>query len=61
MLTDNFSEDTYSRFSADFARIVVIGKGGLSGNVIRTGVMLNATKDTINELIAALDMALAAV
>src|SRR5205085_5355128 len=32
-------------------RGVLIGKGGLYGNVIRTGVMLNATKDTIDELI----------
>ena len=34
---------------------VVNRKGGLYGNVIRTGVMLNSTKDTIDELIAALD------
>ncbi|MDT5121244.1 MAG: alanine-glyoxylate transaminase / (R)-3-amino-2-methylpropionate-pyruvate transaminase, partial [Acidobacteriota bacterium] len=40
---------------------VLIGKGGLYGNVIRTGVMLNATKDTIDELIEALDKALAVV
>ena len=38
-------------------RGVLIGKGGLYGNVIRTGVMLNATKDTIDELITALDAA----
>jgi len=38
---------------------IVIGKGGLYGNVIRTGVMLNSTKDTIDELIQALDAALA--
>jgi 4-aminobutyrate aminotransferase-like enzyme len=36
-------------------RGVLIGKGGLYANVIRTGVMLNATKDTIDELIEALD------
>src|SRR5947209_261401 len=42
-------------------RGVLIGKGGLYGNVIRTGVMLNATKDTIDELIAALDAAFALV
>lgn len=36
-------------------RGVLIGKGGLYGNVIRTGMMLNSTKDTVNELIAALD------
>lgn len=34
---------------------VLIGKGGLYGNVIRTGVMLNSSKDTIDELIDALD------
>ena len=42
-------------------RGVLIGKGGLYGNVIRTGVMLNATKDTIDELIEALDTAFATV
>src|SRR5213595_1272509 len=36
-------------------RGVLIGKGGLYGNVIRTGVMLNSTKDTIDELVGALD------
>jgi 4-aminobutyrate aminotransferase-like enzyme len=34
---------------------VLIGKGGLYGNVIRTGMMLNSTKDQVDELIAALD------
>jgi 4-aminobutyrate aminotransferase-like enzyme len=34
---------------------VLIGKGGLYANVIRTGLMLNSTKDTVDELIAALD------
>jgi 4-aminobutyrate aminotransferase len=34
---------------------VLIGKGGLYGNVIRTGMMLNATKSTVDELITALD------
>ena len=34
---------------------VLIGKGGLYGNVIRTGMMLNSTKDKVNEMIAALD------
>ena len=37
---------------------VLIGKGGLYGNVIRTGLMLNSTKDTVDELIAALDKGL---
>jgi 4-aminobutyrate aminotransferase len=39
-------------------RGVLIGKGGLYGNVIRTGMMLNSTKDTVDELIGALDPAL---
>lgn len=39
-------------------RGVLIGKGGLYGNVIRTGLMLNSTKDTVNELIEALDGAM---
>jgi len=36
-------------------RGVLIGKGGLYANVIRTGLMLNSTKDTVDELIEALD------
>ncbi|HEX8493660.1 MAG TPA: aspartate aminotransferase family protein [Pyrinomonadaceae bacterium] len=40
-------------------RGVLIGKGGLYANVIRTGMMLNSTKDTVDELIEALDGALA--
>jgi 4-aminobutyrate aminotransferase-like enzyme len=42
-------------------RGVLIGKGGLYANVIRTGVMLNSTKDTIDELVEALDAGLDAV
>ncbi|HEX8473556.1 MAG TPA: aspartate aminotransferase family protein [Pyrinomonadaceae bacterium] len=42
-------------------RGVLIGKGGLYANVIRTGMMLNSTKDTVNELIEALDAGLASV
>lgn len=34
---------------------VLIGKGGLYGNVIRTGLMLNSTRDNVEELVAALD------
>ncbi len=34
---------------------VLIGKGGLYGNVIRTGMMLNSTKDHVDELVAALE------
>ena len=40
-------------------RGVLIGKGGLYGNVIRTGLMLNTTKDSVDELIRALDEGLA--
>ncbi len=36
-------------------RGVLIGKGGLYGNVIRTGMMLNSTRDQVDELIKALD------
>ena len=38
---------------------VLIGKGGLYGNVIRTGMMLNTTKDSVDQLIKALDAGLA--
>ncbi len=34
---------------------VLIGKGGLYGNVIRTGMMLNTTTDTVDQLVEALD------
>jgi len=34
---------------------VLIGKGGLYGNVIRTGMMLNTTTDTVDRLVEALD------
>ena len=40
---------------------VLIGKGGLYGNVIRTGMMLNSTKDNVDELIAALDKGFAII
>jgi 4-aminobutyrate aminotransferase-like enzyme len=40
-------------------RGVLIGKGGLYANVIRTGMPLIATKDHVNELVEALDAALA--
>lgn len=36
-------------------RGVLIGKGGLYGNVIRTGMMLNSTKDHVDEMIEAMD------
>jgi 4-aminobutyrate aminotransferase len=38
---------------------VLIGKGGLYGNVIRTGMMLNSTTDNVDELVKALDAGLA--
>ena len=40
---------------------VLIGKGGLYGNVIRTGMMLNSTKDRVDELFSALDKGFATV
>ena len=40
-------------------RGVLIGKGGLYGNVIRTGMMLNSTMNNVDELVAALDAGLA--
>jgi 4-aminobutyrate aminotransferase-like enzyme len=42
-------------------RGVLIGKGGLYGNVIRIGPPLVASKSDIDELIAALDGALASL
>jgi 4-aminobutyrate aminotransferase len=42
-------------------RGVLIGKGGLYANVIRTGLPLIATKDHVDELIEALDGAIATV
>jgi 4-aminobutyrate aminotransferase-like enzyme len=40
-------------------RGVLIGKGGLYGNVIRTGLMLNSSKATVDQLIEAMDAGLA--
>jgi 4-aminobutyrate aminotransferase-like enzyme len=39
-------------------RGVLIGKGGVWGNVIRTGLMLNAGKEQVDELVEALDAGL---
>src|SRR4051812_20697235 len=39
-------------------RGVLIGKGGVYGNVIRTGLMLNAGKPQVDELVEALDAGL---
>ncbi len=38
---------------------VLIGKGGLYGNVIRTGMMLNTTTDAVDRMIEALEFGLA--
>jgi 4-aminobutyrate aminotransferase len=38
-------------------RGVLVGKGGLYGNVIRTGMPLISTKDDVNQLVEALDAA----
>jgi 4-aminobutyrate aminotransferase len=42
-------------------RSVLIGKGGLYGNVIRTGMMLNSSRDHVDQLIAALDAGFASL
>jgi 4-aminobutyrate aminotransferase len=42
-------------------RGVLIGKGGLYGNVIRTGMMLNSTRDHVDEMINALDAGFASL
>ena len=50
-----------SVFEETKRRGVLIGKGGLYGNVIRTGMPLIATKDNVDEMIEALDAAIAMV
>jgi 4-aminobutyrate aminotransferase-like enzyme len=40
-------------------RGVLIGKGGIYSNVIRTGLMLNAGKPQVDELVDAIDAGLA--
>ena len=37
---------------------VLIGKGGLYGNVIRTGLMLNAGRAQVDEMVDAIDAGL---
>ena len=39
-------------------RCVLLGKGGVYGNVIRTGLMLNAGKSQVDELVEAIDAGL---
>jgi hypothetical protein len=36
----------------------LIGKGGVYGNVIRTGLMLNSGRAEVDELVAAIDAGL---
>jgi 4-aminobutyrate aminotransferase len=47
-----------SVFEETKRRGVLIGKGGLYGNVIRTGMPLIATKDNVDEMVEAIDAAL---
>jgi 4-aminobutyrate aminotransferase-like enzyme len=49
---------TLAVFEETRKRGVLIGKGGVWGNVIRTGMMLNSTKDHADMLADALDAAL---
>ena len=42
-------------------RGVLLGRGGVYGNVIRTGLMLNAGRPQVDELVEALDAGLAAI
>jgi len=54
-----YPEAVLKVFEETKRRGVLIGKGGLYGNVIRTGLMLNSSNDTVDELIKALDAGLA--
>jgi 4-aminobutyrate aminotransferase-like enzyme len=54
-----YPEAVLKVFEETKRRGVLIGKGGLYGNVIRTGMMLNSSNDTVDELVKALDSGLA--
>jgi 4-aminobutyrate aminotransferase len=45
-------------FNVAKERGVLVGKGGVYGNVIRTGLMLNAGKPQVDEMVAAMDAGL---
>ena len=53
-------EATAKVFEVTKQRGVLIGKGGVYGNVIRTGLMLNAGKPEVDQLVEALDAGLTA-
>jgi alanine-glyoxylate transaminase / (R)-3-amino-2-methylpropionate-pyruvate transaminase len=56
-----YPEAVLKVFEETKKRGVLVGKGGLYGNVVRMGPPLIATKDHIDELAAALNEALAAI
>ena len=58
----NTLKDTLERprpFNSVLDAHVLIGKGGVYGNVIRTGLMLNAGKDQVDQMVDAIDAGLA--
>ena len=52
------ADSVFRVFEETKRRGVLIGKGGLYGNVIRTGMMMNSTEDHVDELVTALDKGL---
>jgi 4-aminobutyrate aminotransferase len=58
---DPYPEAVLKVFEETKRQGVLIGKGGLYGNVIRTGMMLNTTTDTVDRLVEALDAGFATV